>query len=91
MADVVWLQEALDDIDQIVAYIDASNRTAAEKMGRKLFALGESLTVFPNRGRPGRNGTRELPSVPPYVLIYEVVGEVVTILTIRHSRRRPLD
>ena len=92
MARVFWPQATLDRLDDIVAYISIYNPTAAKQIGDKLFALGESLSEFPNRGRPGRNGTRELPSVQPYVLIYDVNenDEQVTILHIRHGRQRPL-
>lgn len=91
MAKVVWLNEAIDQLDLIVAYIELFDPIAAERIGDRLFALGESLRDFPYRGRPAGNGARELVTVPPYVLRYQIDGEKVSILSIRHGARRPLE
>lgn len=91
MAEVVWLNEAFDQLDLIVAYIAVFDPAAAERIGAELVALGESLSEFPNRGRPTGGGAREMVIVRPYVLRYDVKGDVVTILAIRHGARRPLD
>ena len=90
MIKVVWPDEVVDQIDQIVAYIEIFNPAAANMLGEKLFALGESLRSSPRRGRPALGGTRELVSVKPYMLRYEVAGDIVAIVRIRHSGRRPL-
>lgn len=90
MAKVVWLNEAIDQLDLIVAYIELFDPIAAERIGDRLFALGESLADFPHRGRPAGNGTREMVTVPPYILRYQIDGEEVSILSIRHGARRPL-
>ena len=81
----------MDQLDGIVSYIALDNPAAAEKLGERLIALGESLASFPNRGRPAPQQTRELTGVPPYVLRYRVVGDVVLIVDIRHGARRPID
>ncbi len=91
MAKVVWLNEAIDQLDLIVAYIELFDPTAAERIGERPFALGESLVDFPHRGRPAGNGARELVTVPPYILRYQVDGENVSALSIRHGVRQPLD
>ncbi|SFP89743.1 type II toxin-antitoxin system RelE/ParE family toxin [Sphingomonas rubra] len=90
MADVNWRQDALD-LANIIDYIKRFNLDAAREIGAKLFDLSESLTRFPRRGRPAANDTRELVTTPPYVLTYEVDGDTVHILSIRHGARRPLD
>lgn len=90
MPEVVWPDEVIAQIDQIVAYIDVFNPTAAQRMGDRLLALGNSLITSPHRGRPAPSGTRELVTVRPYILRYEVQGDRVVILHIRHSARRPL-
>jgi toxin ParE1/3/4 len=90
MADVVWTDEAFEQVEEIVAYIEASNLRAAADMGDRLFALGESLAVSLHRGRPVGNAIRELVTVRPYILRYTVRSDVVMILNVRHSRRRPL-
>ena len=88
MAEVIWERVALDDLDDIVAYIERFDPAAALRYEMALRALGESLADFPNRGRPATGGTREMTSVPPYVLGYRVEADEVHVLSIRHGRRQ---
>lgn len=90
MAKVLWPDQALDDIDEIIAYIRKSNPSAAETIGARLFALGESLADVPQRGRPASNGARGLVTLAPYALRYRIAGDTVVIVHVRHTRRRPL-
>lgn len=90
MAEVVWPERVTEQIAEIIAYIRCDNPIAADGIGDRLFALGESLAEFPDRGRPGPNRTREMTTVWPYVLRYRLRGDIVTILHVRHGRRRPL-
>lgn len=70
---VRWKPAALRDVAAHAAYIEQFNRIAANELAVSLFTAGDSLSSLPHRGRPGRiPGTRELLSVPPYVLVYEV-------------------
>ncbi len=89
MADVIWSGRALEELDQIVAYIDLFDPGAAERMGQELFALGESLSDFPDRGRLGPRDTRELVTVRPDILRYRLIDNTVLIIRIRHSARQP--
>jgi toxin ParE1/3/4 len=83
---VLWQAAALADIRRIVDYIAADNIAAARRIGQELILAGDSLEMFPHRGRLGVvEGTRELPIVRPYVVVYAVEGEVVRILRIWHS------
>ncbi len=90
MAEVVWSGAASEELDQIIAYLEQFDSVAAEAIGDKLIAPAQSLDIFPNRGRPAPRGTRELVTVPPYVLRYSVRGDLVIIRSVRHGRRRPL-
>jgi plasmid stabilization system protein ParE len=83
----VWTPEAAENLDSIVAYIEAFNIAAAQRLGERLVALAESLTEFSERGRPVGNGKREMTIVRPYVLRYSVTDEQVLILRIRHGAR----
>ncbi len=87
---VVWRAKALADAGRIVRYIAADNPVAARRVGRELLLAGDSLEMFPHRGRPGvQPGTRELVVMPPYVLVYRVTGaDMVTIL--REPVRNPV-
>ena len=90
MAKVLWPEQAIDDLDQIIQYIQQFDPAAARDIRAKLFQLGESLADFPNRGRPASGGARELATVPPYVLRYRVEGDLVVIVHVHHGRRRPV-
>ncbi|MBN9564090.1 MAG: type II toxin-antitoxin system RelE/ParE family toxin [Alphaproteobacteria bacterium] len=84
---VRWRTRALADGARIVAYIASENPVAAERVGRELLLAGDSLAMFPRRGRPGRQvGTRELFVVSPYLIVYRITAEdTVTILRIWHA------
>ena len=84
---VVWRAAALADIGRIIQYIATDNPIAAKHTGRELVLAGDSLVIFPRRGRPGRQaGTRELAALPPYIIVYRVTAnEDVTILRVWHA------
>lgn len=88
MARVVWPDEVKQRLDEIHRYIARDDLVAADKIAARLIALGESLTDFPNRGRPAPGGVREMTGVPPYVLRYRMIGDAVVIVGIRHGRQR---
>lgn len=90
MARVVWPDEVTERLDEIARYISRDNPVAADRIASRLIALGESLREFPNRGRPARDGAREMTGVPPYILRYRVIGDVVVIVGIQHGRQRPI-
>ncbi len=89
MASVDWTDQALDEIDLIVAYIELFDPAAAARIGARLVDLGDSLADFPRRGRPVTDDIREMTPVPPYILRYEIDDEVVRILSVRHGARGP--
>lgn len=80
---VVWSQEARDDVIRIATFIAAENPVAAQRVARELVLAGDSLALFPRRGRHGRvAGTRELTVVQPYVVVYEI-GDAATVRILR--------
>lgn len=87
MHKIVWTDEAIAHLEAIVTYVSAYDLAAAEKLGRRLIELADSLAEFPNRGRDTGDGRREMTIVPPYVLRYRVDGARVIILRIRHGAR----
>jgi len=88
MADVVWSDATLHELVEIRAYIAIFDPAAAGRIVRKLQQAGDSLAHFPRRGRISANGAREMVTVPPYILCYDILGDMVTILHIRHGCRR---
>ena len=55
MDDIVWTDEALQDLDDIGAYIALDNPQAAETVVRCIVESVASLSFFPRIGRAGRN------------------------------------
>ena len=87
MAEVVWTDEASEQLDQIIAYVEQFDPAAALRTGEALYALGNSLSDFPRRGRLTAEGFREMVRVRPYILKYQIKGDRVIIRSIRHSAR----
>jgi len=84
---IVWTEEAIDHLEAIVTYVSVYDPAAAERLGRKLIELADSLMEFPERGRNAGYGKREMATVRPYILRYRVEEERVIILRIRHGAR----
>lgn len=84
---VVWKTTALRDVEAHVGYLAEVNPIAARELAITHFTTGDSLSALPNRGRPGRiPGTRELLVASPYVIVYEVGTDTVSILRVWHSK-----
>lgn len=86
---LVIAEPAARDLDAIVEYIALDNPVAAEKTYLDIVRTVGHLSAFPALGRPGRfPETREL-SIPnlPYLVIYEVGEEAVTVLAVFHTSR----
>lgn len=83
---VVWTDQAALDVERIASYIAQENPAAARRVARELLIAGDSLGMFPRRGRRGRvPGTRELVAAFPYVIIYSVGADAVDVLRVWHG------
>ncbi|HLN22506.1 MAG TPA: type II toxin-antitoxin system RelE/ParE family toxin [Patescibacteria group bacterium] len=83
---VTWRPVASTDVRRIITHIADENPIAARRVAQELFVAGASLAVFPHRGRRGRTqGTRELVAVQPYIIVYEIDRDAVTILRVWHA------
>lgn len=83
---VEWRRAASADLRRIFRNLNDENPTAARRVARELLLAGESLVLFPNRGRPGGiTGTRELVAVRTYVVVYRIGADTVTIIRIWHA------
>ena len=87
MAEVVWSRRALSDLVAIRAYIGQFSPLASQRMARRLRSAGDSLANHPDRGRLVSATIRELVIISPYIIRYQIVGDVVTIIRIRHAAR----
>jgi toxin ParE1/3/4 len=72
---VIWTDEAIADLRQLVVFISQDNSIAAVKLGETLIQKSMILTDHPRLGRQLRrlpkDSLREL-IIPPYRLIYEI-------------------
>ena len=89
MTRLVFAEPAERDLGDIIGFIALDSLAAAERVYRAIVAAAERLTDFPHMGRPGRlPDTRELPvSGLPYLIVYEVGADVVTVLAVFHTSR----
>jgi toxin ParE1/3/4 len=85
---VQWTNKAKTRLEEIEAYIAQESPTAAKKL---IFTIikktATQLSKYPDSGKPGRlMGTRELLfSDTPYLVVYTVRSNIVTVLTIFHT------
>ena len=89
MRRLVVTEPAERDLNDIIDYIAFDNPAAAERVYRSITAGARRLLDPPEIGRVGRlPDTREL-SIPslPYLLVYEVDPDTVTILAVFHTAR----
>jgi plasmid stabilization system protein ParE len=87
---VVWTQAALDTIEQAYNCIADINPAAAERVAECLYSTGDSLAHFPRRGRcVAGTAMRELITDFSYILRYQITGDTVEIVRVRHTSRRP--
>ena len=86
---LVIAEPAARDLERIVDYIALDNPVAAEGVYWEIVRAAEKLPEFPALGRPGRHPeTRELSIADfPYLIVYEVGLEHVTILAVFHTSR----
>lgn len=90
MVEVVWSEETSDQLSEAKHYIGLFDPAAAARIADGLIRLADSLRDYPARGRPVGNGMREMVTVRPYIMRYAVQSDVVLIVSVRHSARRPL-
>jgi toxin ParE1/3/4 len=85
------LRTALRNLDEEAAYIAADDPQAAQLVVERVLNAVEMLAAHPALGRPGRvPGTRELVVANTrYLVPYRVRGQVVEVLRVFHTSRRP--
>lgn len=90
---VDWTDRAKQAVRDILAYFPPEDIAHAEKILEGFFAAGDSLEIFPNRGREvpelknlGNTNIREL-FYKPWRIIYEVHSTNVEILSVIDGRR----
>ena len=92
MYKIIYLQKALDDLDEIHLYISNDNIIAADKMINKIFDAVERLKIFPFIGssvsdKLAVKGDYRMIVVKPYLVFFRVIEKQVTIYRVLHGKR----
>jgi plasmid stabilization system protein ParE len=90
MAQIVWTEPALNDLDAIADYIALENPAAAAELVRRVFAHVEQLEAHPESGsKPpelGRSRYRQIVE-PPCRVFYRSDGERVFVLYVMRAEQ----
>ncbi len=90
MMAVIWLKEAVEDLQEVGRTIAEDDPAAAYRVLTKIEASANSLERHPELGRSGRvPRTRELVIAGlPYILPYSIKKKEVRILAVMHTSRK---
>jgi toxin ParE1/3/4 len=85
---VHWALDALDDLENIVSYIEQYSLRAAQQLEHDIVHSVEQLPYHPYLYRIGRiSDTREMVVHPNYLVIYQVEAQRISILNVLHARQ----
>ena len=90
MAEIIWTEPALLDLDEIAEYIAIENIIAAKKLVRSIFGKVDRLEQFPESGRippeiPHLNHREVVAS--PCRVFYKIADDNVYILFVMREER----
>ena len=91
MAQIIWTEPALSDLDAIAEYIALDKPSAAINLVQKVFAKTDQLDQFPELGRKPLEfkESRYLEIiVNPCRIFYRIDGDKVYILYVMRSERK---
>ena len=90
MAQIIWTEPALEDLNEIAEFIALDNIPAAKKVIHKIFLSTERLKRFPKSGRKppelDNSRYREL-IVNPCRIFYRVEKDIIYIMYVMRSER----
>ena len=91
MAEIIWTEPALNDLDAIADYIALDDPAAARRLAQRVFEHVEQLASHPRSGSvpPELRGSRYRQIVePPCRVFYRYDGERVFILQVMRGERQ---
>ena len=91
MAEIIWTEPALNDLDAIADYIALDNPDAARELVQRVFRHVEQLTAHPNSGSKPEElrGWRYRQIVePPCRIFYRHDRGTVYVLYVMRGERR---
>ena len=85
-----WTAGALRDLENIVDHLFDKTPQHAPRLTRSIYEAVAALRTFPGRGRAGKKaGTREFVMASlPYVVVYQVGGDLVHVVRILHGAQQ---
>ena len=85
---IVWSEEALKDIEEIISFISKDSELYAVNFASKIISAVETLEVFPEIGRIvpeyGDPKMREI-IYRNYRIVYQIEERAVEIITVSHG------
>ncbi len=90
MARLIWTKNAIQDLDEIAAYIALDNPRAAKNLAKRIYSHIKQLTEHPYSGPivPELEGLRYRQIVEgPCRIFYEVRNKTVYVLHVLRSER----
>jgi addiction module RelE/StbE family toxin len=91
MAEIVWAEPALGDLDAIADYIALDNPDAARVLVQRVFKHVDQLEIYPLSGSKPREltGRRYRQIIePPCRVFYRIDGKRIYILHVMRSEQR---
>ena len=81
------------DLDEIKAYLTPRDADAAERVRRRIEQAVDTISFFPNIGRPTNiQGICVLPVARyPYLIYHAIRSDTLTVMHIRHTSREVPD
>jgi toxin ParE1/3/4 len=88
--EIVWSALARSRLQEIRSFVARDKPEAAERLAMRIVTMVEALRNYPRLGRVGTDpGIRELViGSTPYIALYNVKGQRITISTIWHAAQR---
>jgi addiction module RelE/StbE family toxin len=87
---IVWSEEALKDIEEIISFISKDSKLYAVNFASKIISAVETLKVFPEIGRIvpeyGDPKIREI-IYRNYRIVYQIEERAVEIITVSHGSK----
>ena len=90
MAEIIWTEPALSDLDAIADYIALDKPDAARELVKRIFEHVDQLAIYPNVGaKPPELCRRRYRQIvePPCRIFYRHDGENVFILHVMRAER----
>ena len=86
---LVWSRLALSDFESATDYIAKDNPRAAQQIAERILEATQRLCDYPYIGHPADDPEQREWLIPrtPYVLIYEIHCETITIARVWHTSR----